>query len=354
MIISDNRSAEIYQFEKICKNAEEYMNIKAVQEPRYYLSKGAQKLEPEVFKALEYVSKGTSFEGSIRIESGLRFPDIVLRKYYGVEVKSTTKNQWSVIGGSVAEGTRIEDVELIFLMFGKLHDPVEFKTRRYQDCLSDIAVTHSPRYKIDMNLSPGNTIFDKMDIAYDDLRLRRDPIKPVVEYYKRQLKEGESLWWIGDNAEEESSPMKIRLWNTLSNCEKETLKIQGFALFPCIFQKNNHKFDKLSLWLAYRHGVVSSSLRDNFSAGGQINMTINGHYYNNVPRIYCNLKKVFSEVVAVIYLTDLDVLKETWGIELSGQENLIDIWMNLVLRYAGNEDFGLVTFLEDINNNVIF
>lgn len=52
-----------------------------------------------------------------------------------------------MIGGSVAEGTRVEDVEHIFILFGKLHKPVEFRTRRYEECLCDIAVTHSPRYK---------------------------------------------------------------------------------------------------------------------------------------------------------------------------------------------------------------
>ena len=34
---------------------------------------------------------------------------------------------------------RVEDVEHIFILFGKLHKPVEFKTRRYEDCLCDIA-----------------------------------------------------------------------------------------------------------------------------------------------------------------------------------------------------------------------
>lgn len=347
MIISDNRKSELYQFEKICKDAEEYMNMVAVKDPAYYISKSAQKLEPEVLSALKYVYRGTNFQDTIRIESGLKFPDIVVNRYYGVEVKSTTKNQWSVIGGSVAEGTRIEDVELIFLMFGKLCNPVEFKTKRYQDCLSDVAVTHSPRYKIDMNLSEEETIFSKMNIKYDDLRRRKDPLEPVVEYYKKRLKPGESLWWIGNNVED-SSPIKIRLWNTLSKEEKFKLITQCFALFPCIFQRNNSKFDRVSLWLAAKHAVISPSLRDNFSAGGRIDICLNNHIYKNMPRIYYNLWMMFPDIVEVIYFTDISVLMETWGIQLSNQDDLISKWTNLVLEYSDNERDHIKSFLNDV------
>lgn len=347
MIISDNKKSELYQFEKICKDAEEYMNMIAAKDPDYYISRRAQKLEPEVLLALKYVSRGTNFQDTIRIESGLKFPDIVLKRYYGVEVKSTTKNQWSVIGGSVAEGTRIEDVELIFLMFGKLYKPVEFKSKRYQDCLGDIAVTHSPRYKIDMNLSKEDTIFSKMNIDYDDLRRRKDPLKPVVEYYKQRLKPGESLWWIGNNVED-VSPIKIRLWNTLSIDEKESLKAQCFALFPCVFQRSNNKFDRISLWLAAKHAIVASSLRDNFSAGGRVDIFVNNHIYRNMPRIYYNLQKIFPAIVETIYLTDLSVLMETWGIKLSDKDDLINKWKNLVLEYSGDERELIKSFLNDV------
>lgn len=130
MIISTNREPSLDEFEKLCNNACLLMNKRAKQDPDYYLSKGRQKLEKEVKEELDHAAKGTVFEGSIEIISGQRFPDIVAAKYFGVEVKSTKEDKWTLIGGSVAEGTRVEDVKHIFLLFGKLHKPVEFKTRR--------------------------------------------------------------------------------------------------------------------------------------------------------------------------------------------------------------------------------
>lgn len=95
-----------------------------------------------------------------------------------------------MIGGSVAEGTRVEDVESHIYLIWEIHKPVEFRTRRYEECLCDIAVTHSPRYKIDMELPIGETIFDKMGISYDEMRRLENPIDPVVKYFRSILKTG--------------------------------------------------------------------------------------------------------------------------------------------------------------------
>lgn len=73
MIISTNKEPTLQEFEQLCKDMCRYMNDKAKEEPDYYLSKGAQKLEPEVKKALDIVAKGTKFENTIQIISGQRF-----------------------------------------------------------------------------------------------------------------------------------------------------------------------------------------------------------------------------------------------------------------------------------------
>ena len=92
MIKSTNKEPTLEEFEQLCQKMCQYMNDKAKVEPEYYLSKGAQKLEPEVKTALDIAAKGTKFEDTIQIISGQRFPDIVAAKYYGVEVKSTKDN----------------------------------------------------------------------------------------------------------------------------------------------------------------------------------------------------------------------------------------------------------------------
>jgi len=349
MIISTNREPSLQEFEDLCNRMCELMNKKAQKEPEYYLSKGAQKLEPEVKIALDEVANGTKFENTIKIISGQRFPDIVAAKYYGIEVKSTKDDKWTMIGGSVAEGTRVESVEHIFFLFGKLHKPVEFRTRRYEECLCDIAVTHSPRYKIDMNLSEGETIFDKMGISYDEMRKSDNPIEPVVEYFRSTLKPGESLWWVnGEEATSGSTPVKIRMWKTLSKEEKEDLIAQGFALFPEVFRDNRNKYERFTLWLVANHGIVSSSMRDPFSAGGQFDLEVNGNHYEKLPQKYIQLFSYKSKVKATIQKVDEDVLYATWNTSNLDFKNRMQKWMELVSKYAEKEEFDVMALLEDM------
>lgn len=332
MIISTNKEPSLEEFELLCNKMCEYMNEKAKLEPEYYLSKGAQKLEPEVKVALDIVAKGTKFENTIEIISGQRFPDIVAAKYYGIEVKSTKEDKWTMIGGSVAEGTRVEDVEHIFILFGKLHKPVEFRTRRYEECLCDIAVTHSPRYKIDMELPKGETIFDKMGIAYDEMRKLDNPINPVVKYFRSILKPGESLWWVnGEDATEGEAPAKIRMWKTLSKKEREELIAQGFTL-----------------WLVANHGVVSSSMRDPFSAGGQIDFEVNGRLYERLPQKYGQLAANKNRVEEIVNGMDDNTLAATWHVVDTGYKDRMKYWIGLVAKSAVGEHFDVEQFLEDL------
>ncbi|WP_212744209.1 hypothetical protein [Maribacter sp. ACAM166] len=53
---------------------------------------------------------GSEFENSIELIGGQKFPDIVAKKFYGIEVKTTTQNHWKTTGNSVLESTRVDDV----------------------------------------------------------------------------------------------------------------------------------------------------------------------------------------------------------------------------------------------------
>lgn len=227
-------------------------------------------------------------ENEVKLISGHKFPDIVAEQYYGVEVKSTKSDQWKSTGSSIVESTRIETVESIYLLFGKLGgSPAEFKCRPYSEVMYDIAVTHSPRYLIDMELQKGNTIFDKIKCNYDKFRNDPDAIKKIKGYYKRQAKPGQMPWWID---EDESSPMplpvNIRLWNTLQKVEKDNLKSLIFILFPEVVCG---KYENAVLWLVSAKGVVNSSFRDSFSAGGKVNPVSWKEEEKGVPQIWKTL-----------------------------------------------------------------
>ena len=62
--------------------------------PKTYLSYLGNKLEGVVADVMTQTAKGTPFEDSIELISGQRFPDIIAKKYYGVEVKTSKQNHW--------------------------------------------------------------------------------------------------------------------------------------------------------------------------------------------------------------------------------------------------------------------
>ena len=165
MIISANPEPNRSEFDLLLKATIDEMNIHAVRSAKTVSLLKGNKLEPFVRDVMVDLAFGTEFENSIKLVGGQKFPDIVAKKYYGIEVKTTTQNHWKTTGNSVLESSRVKDVERIFMLFAKLASPIEFRCRPYEECLAEVVVTHSPRYLIDMNLELGKTIFDKIKNA---------------------------------------------------------------------------------------------------------------------------------------------------------------------------------------------
>ncbi len=151
--------------------------------------------------------------------SGQRFPDIVVGGYYGVEVKTR-----KLITGSRREAVLLREPggrcgASVSFVWKNVNRFVLFASL-YEECLSEVVVTHSPRYLVDMNLSKGETIFDKLGIPYNELRRQPNPIRTILDYYRSRLKEGEELWWL-DNDHSKVSNLVIRMWSSLSPQEKQ-------------------------------------------------------------------------------------------------------------------------------------
>src|SRR3989344_6091119 len=121
--------------------------------------------ETIVFEQMCEAAKGTTFEGTVRQTGTHAFPDIIANKYFGVEVKMTVNDHWTSTGNSVLESSRIEDVERIYIMFGKFGEKFDPRYRLYQECVPEISVTHPPRYRINMDLPLGKSIFDKIGVT---------------------------------------------------------------------------------------------------------------------------------------------------------------------------------------------
>ncbi len=333
MIISENNRPPIISFQDLMHATDDLLNADAKKREDYYCKRNGKLLETDVYDAVREMSIGTPFEGSIQLVSGASFPDIVANKFYGIEVKSTEKDHWTSTGSSILESTRGVNIERIYLTFGKLGKPVQFLSKPYEECMSDIAVTHYPRYKIDMRLHKGETIFDKIGIPYDELRQMDNPVLPVSKYYKSKLKEGESLWWAAnDTREEVAAPPTVRLWTALSHEEKENVTIQGYVLFPEVLSgASNKKYNRYALWLATQCGIINTNIRDSFSAGGQVYMRTHQGIEIKMPAAFGRIKKYSSQIKEIMNEIDAGILAEYWEVDKIS-ENRLQQWCRIIAR----------------------
>jgi hypothetical protein len=328
MIISANSEPHRKEFNVLLNSTITELNIHAKKSAKRISVLAGNKLEPYVKDVMADLAIGTPFENSIECIGGQKFPDIIAKKYYGIEVKTTTQNHWKTTGNSVLESTRVDNVERIFMLFAKLASPIEFRCRAYEECLSEVVVTHSPRYLIDMNLEKGKTIFDKIKMPYDTLRKKDNPIKPIVEYYKTKLKPGEDIWWM-DQDSTSSSSIVIKIWSNLSIVEKQDIKNKAMVYFPELFSNNGDKFGRLAIWLVTREGVVCPNIRDLFTAGGKGQMIIGKKSYKNIPRIFLNLFDNLGFIIDTIAQTSSVELSEYWNVK-TNEKRKIEDWIELV------------------------
>lgn len=332
MVVSVNPEPNKAEFETLLENTLLTLRKESAKNVERYSKLLGSKLEQEVVDVLKVNAVGTPFDGSIELISGQRFPDIVANGFYGIEVKTTKSNYWKSTGSSVAEGTRVAGVERIFMLFGKMCDPIEFMCRSYEDCLSEVVVTHSPRYLIDMNLKKGETIFDKIQVPYDELRRQPNPIETVLAYYKAKLQPGESTWWSGEDTSRGTN-MIIRLWNNLDSDERLYYVLKGYCLFPELLSKRTDKFNRFALWLSMREGVVCPNVRDMFTSGGQDSIIFNKKTYYNIPRIVVNLTNYLDEIKSILTEIDVEELEKYWGYKVKSI-GLYEQWSELVAANA--------------------
>lgn len=330
MIISVNTKPQLDDFKELMLKTDKLLNEDAIKRPDYYKTRGGNPLEDDVKNALDECAKGTAFENTIEKISGHKFPDIIAAKLYGVEVKSTKDDHWTSTGSSILENTRINGIERIFMTFGKLGgNPIEFLSKPYEECLSGIAVTHMPRYLINMKMNAGETIFDKMGIAYDDLRSLDNPIAPVSKYYRSLLKPGESLWWTGDS--DESVSATVRLWKNVLQDEKRRCVAYACVNFPEIFKSD---YDNYSLWLASQ-GIVDAHIRDQFSSRGRITMSLPDGTCASFPGVYRRIRDNVKAIISgVATQGDIVPVEEP---PIVGKELKVKLlsWIDIVSKLSG-------------------
>lgn len=321
----------------------EELNNSLIQNNRFKISNKTTPTEFEkiVLKASELVKEKFEYNFSIEYtEGGHAFPDIVFNfnnVKYGIEVKSSTNanssdNSWTILGNSILGSTRI-DVEDIFILFIKVNKNGCFiKYSKYEDAVSDVVVTHSPRYKLNLSQKPEDSFFSRSGISYEEMVESNDPIGLVTDYFREQ---GETAWWIT-----ESTPATIKNWNELSENNKKEILSKAFLLFPeLIYSNNSKKYKRLSKWLVVNYSVVDSSLRDRFTAGGKINLHIDNTIYKSLPRIYETLQNIieeFNEQLKYIPIEDLNKYWSNYNPKIDNYNSRKNYWFTFIKNNYDN------------------
>jgi len=294
---------------------------------------------------LKNIKSGDEFETvlydvikNICLEKGIKeylrtgkhaFPDICIWPY-GIEAKFTAGDAWITTGNSITEATKIKDLKKVYIFFGKQgkagKSDIMFKP--YEECLSDIVVTHSPRYKINMELPKGENIFDKMGTTYEAF-CQEDTIKVAKDYYRSILKKGEELWWIDSGV----TPI-IKNISDLDDASQERFKVEVMARFPEVFSASNRKYIKPALYLLQEYQATCSSLRDLFTAGGQVALKLLNGKTKKVPKILYHLYDNAKAIRKILTDADRDELSNTWGVKIKKSDDIIAIWLHLVDKYG--------------------
>ncbi len=284
--------------------------------------------ETVVFENMREAAKNTIFDGTIKEAKDFEFPDIIANGYFGVEVKMTTGNHWTSTGNSVLESSRVEEVKRIYIMFGKFGGAIEIKYRLYQECLSEVTVTHYPRYRINMNLPNGKSIFDKMGVGYDELRKDPNPVKTIRNYYRAQLKDGEELWWIDQDEMEKAVSPIIKPFRHLSDEEKENFIVESMILFPELFGNSQTKFERPAAYLISEYNAVSANIRDLFTAGGKMEIKINGKKFL-IPQLGYQMFIRAKTIKEKIKTMDDGKISYYWRNEITGKDR-INEWKKML------------------------
>ncbi len=292
---------------------------------------------------LNLLSKNTPFENKFEQTTAFAFPDIIAKvlenNWFGIEVK-TSKDSWKCFGNSIFESTKIENLEhRIYLFFGKISETLSCRWGKYEACIESINITHSPRYQINMDIvnKPQSSIFAKMATSYHEFSEMPviTKMSHVRAYKKKELGKNTALWWLptNDNIDENERRLVIRLFNELTVAEKKEIRNLSIVYFPIIFSTESTKYEQLTKWIAATFGVISSSMRDTFSAGGKHIINVNNNV-SKLPHIFKHIETNVIQIKEIITTTSNHELADFWGIDVNQNSDKISLWIDSVCNYS--------------------
>jgi hypothetical protein len=249
------------------------------------------------------------------------FPDIAVGDF-GVEVKFTLNDTWRSVANSVLETNRIESVNRVYLVFGKMGGLPEVRWGDYEQSVIHVRTSHVPRFEVE--LFANRSLFDLMGVSYDEFRVMpmKEKMRHIRAYARARLKKGERLWWLEDSPDAEHAlPIQARLYTSLRTDEKLRLRAEAALLCPSIVKsgRSRNKYDDVVLYLLTYHGVICHQARDLFSAGSVANP---GNDDEGGIYIERALKLVETEMKKAALEMDDALFVEYWGESVRPEERI--------------------------------
>lgn len=247
----------------------------------------------------------------IKHHGGHSFPDVSLEfSGIGIELKGSSSNR-KFNGNSVVASTMIPNLKKIFLFYW-IGSIGEIGYKDYFKCVSSPVVTHSPRFQLDIDLDPKDSMFgltpDKVgdinDVIFGSNGI--DSGKIIKWMADNAKKKGETPWWISTDESLPSGSTGLVKCTNLAPHKRRAFMKSAFLAFPQIFDKTSRdKYNGLFEWAIVAKSVLST--RDDYSAGGKVAIRLPEFCTSQieVPQVI----KVAMESLSVddtVYLSELE------------------------------------------------
>lgn len=328
------------EFEKILDSIVDQLT----QEARATPFKSAKEFEERVREvASEYIQ-----DAEIEIDFNPHpqaFPDIAIGDF-GIEVKFTTNDTWRSVANSILETNRIDSVQFVYIVFGKMGGTPTVKWGEYEKSVMHVRTSHVPRFEVEIGAE--QSLFEQMGISYDDFRVSEmhEKMEYIRDYARGRLKSGERLWWLEDRpGEEHTLPIQARLYTKLPIEEKKRLRAEAVLLCPEIVSsgRSKNKYDDVVLYLLTYHGVLAHQTRDMFSAGSVANPN-----NDNKGGIYIQraIELLEDEIREAAVRMDDALFVEYWGVSIPPNQRIKE-WLRRADEYAKDWKPSEVLFLDE-------
>ena len=93
---------------------------------------------------------------------------------------------------------------------------------------------------------------------------------------------------------------RFEAWSSLDVEVRSLFVAQAFVYFPEVLGTSANKYQRFAEWLASRHGILCTNIRDVFGAGGKKTVTVSGVTLHDAPKVLTTLLNNTSQVRAIL------------------------------------------------------